>query len=156
MPTPQIPANAVDAGPMLLSPRTTYLVGTAADIRPGRGVKLDANEKLVVCAADDINGVGVVTGVNFTNPEWDGTSNPAADDELEVVLKLPGAAFRGRVATDLSAATEWGKAVKWGATGTLTVLPVTGTVEDAKRKVAYIIRGADGSGSEADVLAVFA
>lgn len=153
-----IPTNSVYAGGTASVDQVLVdvQVGTASGLRPGRAVRLDSDGKLEVCPADSASLYGWLDTMNYTDPTWDGDSDPTADDLMRVVLALPGVMVRARTAADLSTKTDWGVHLKTAANGTLQKLPATATADDAHRITSRLLKGADGSGTEADILVVVA
>lgn len=149
-----IPNNAVHAGGV---PRDfavqSFKVGTATDLRPGRFVVRDGDDgKIKVAPKDAENVIGILTAANYTDPTWDGTVDPAVDDEIDVLLVGSGALGRVATVSDLSAAM--GKKIRADEKGRARPMPSADSAGDYKQVNGEVVVGADGAASEADILVV--
>lgn len=70
----------------------TYLVKTVTNLRAGVFVITDTDDDHIKAAgAEAVNVIGVLGSKNWTNQEWDPTTAPTAEDEVDVILLGTGA-----------------------------------------------------------------
>lgn len=139
------PANSVYAGGTRYDQAVqTYKVKTVTNLRAGVFVIKDTDDDHVKAAgAEAANVIGVLTEKNWTNPAWDPTTAPTAEDEFDVLLCESGAWAKVRN----GAALADGALISTSATGRAAALG-TGT------RVGRVLADSDGSGAETDALVV--
>lgn len=80
------PTNAVVAGNGHLATRRAAKVKTVANVRPGRLAEYDTDDDhFKAASAGVIHGAFGWVDKNLTNPDWDKTANPVAEDEFQLV-----------------------------------------------------------------------
>lgn len=139
------PANSVYAGGTRYDQAVqTYKVKTVTNLRAGVFVIKDTDDDHVKAAgAEAANVIGVLTEKNWTNPAWDPTTAPTAEDEFDILLCDSGAWAKVRNGANIAA----GAPLSTSATGRSAAIG-TGT------KVGRALHDNDGSGTESDLVAV--
>lgn len=140
------PANTVYAGGARYDECVqTYKVKTTTNLRAGVFVIKDTDDDHVKAAgAEAANVIGVLTEKNWTNPEWDPTTAPTAEDEFDVLLCGSGAWAKVRNGANIAV----GARLSTSATARAAAF---GT---ATQGVGIALHDSDGSGAETDLVAV--
>lgn len=144
-----IPANTFYGSAGGLSPKTCVKKAkTVAGIRLGTYVELDTDDEHVkLAAADSLVALGVVIG-NLTDKSWDGTTNPTAEDSLDILLLGSGEVAIVWTAEDLDHGL--GAQVGIDASGYAKAIDTSKPLSKAGR----ILVGADGSGTVAKMAVI--
>lgn len=94
-----VPKNAVLAGMSHIARRKPLRVKTVTNVRPGRLVVYDTDDDhFKVAAANAVHGILGWAEKNYTNPAWDGASDPTAEDEFSII-RGPGVPVKARLAS---------------------------------------------------------
>lgn len=141
-----LPANTFYASAGGLSPKTAVKKAkTVTGIRFGTYVQLDTDDEHVKLAvADSLVAIGIVIG-NLTDKTWDGTTDPTAEDALDILLI--GSGEVGVAWTDEDLSLSLGASVGIDASGYAKAIDTTKPLSKAGR----VVVGADGSGTTAKV-----
>lgn len=126
-------------------------VKTATNLRSGKGLIRDTTDfEVSVAGAGAVNVLGWLTQRNWTQPDWDHTTAPAANDLVDVLLALPGVIANVRNGANL---TQGDQAIMKAA-GVLDVFPAMPAAGDSRKIVGRVLRTSDGSGADTDALVV--
>jgi hypothetical protein len=141
------PANTVYAGGARYDESVqTYKVKTVTNLRAGVFVITDTDDDHIkVAGAGALNVIGVLTEKNWTDPDWDPTTAPTAEDEFDVLLIGSGAWAKVRN----GAAITVGDPIATSATGRAAA-----KAAEIDSDVGRALHTNDGSGAESDLLVV--
>lgn len=129
-------------------------VKTATNLRAGVFVIKDTtDDEIKAAGADAKNVIGILTERNWTNPDWDPTTAPAAGDEVDIILFGLGAIVKARNGANMADGDLFGTS----STGRVKAArdnEATPAAGDAAKTVGRVLADSDGSSTETDALVV--